>query len=194
MAAAIEVPPRGMMPASMASRLWVKAPKEGRPRESYEADTVAAELCQEILHCELGAREPVRFDVGREHAARGVDRDQQIDALALHLLPAEAPHRAAEGHRERQHGAAEQRGPNGAAARVEVGCYRRQQGGGDEGLERLAAPAQAPQQKERERRHQHEGGETHGIAPLDHGSFLSTVSPSPISASSNANAGHSSHG
>ncbi len=162
-AAASEVPPRGMMPTSIASRLCEKAPKssvsghwrKAVPGEGDEADAVAAELRQEVLDRELRAREPVRLDVGREHAPRGVDRDDQVDALALDLLPAEAPHRTGERQRRaaappRQSSTARTRRRRRSTSGVTAGRRPASTNVG----ERLPTPPQAPDEEERERRHE----------------------------------------
>ena len=47
------------------------------PANGDEADAVAAAAAAtQVAHGELGAREAVRLHVGREHAARGVERDR----------------------------------------------------------------------------------------------------------------------
>ncbi len=101
---------------------------EGGAGERDQSDAVAVQLADEILNRELGARQSIRLDVGGEHAARGVEGDDEVDAFALDLLPAKAPQRAAERERQRQHRGDEERGTHETPARIEVGRDRRPQG------------------------------------------------------------------
>src|SRR5207237_5896135 len=85
-----------------------RALDEGAAGEGDEAGAVAPELRQQVLDGELRAAEAVRLHVAREHAARGVERDDEIDALAVHLLPAEAPHGSPEREGEAEDRAADE--------------------------------------------------------------------------------------
>src|SRR5438132_517823 len=67
-------------------------------------------------------------------------------------------------------------------------------GRGDERGEGTLAPPPRPEEEGGERRHEQEGDEARRVAPEDHGSLRSAVSPSATSTSTRASAGHTSHG
>ena len=171
-----------------------RALEKSRAGERHQGQTVAARFRHQVTHRQLGARQPVRLHVGGEHAARGVERDDQVDPLAPHLLPAKTPHRSREREHEERRGRHEERGANRATSRIDVGRHARLERGGDEPGERPGALAARPHEEHRQPADQDQRREDPRIAPLDHGSFLSTVSPSPISSSSRPRAGHSSQG
>ena len=171
-----------------------RALDEGAAGERDETGAVALELRQQVLDGELRAAEAVRLHVGREHAARGVEGDDEIDALAMHLLPAKAPHGSSEREGEAEDRSANQHGTRRPPAPVDVGSDGRQQRCGDERRERALAPPPRPEEEGGERWHEQEGHEAHRVAPENHGSLRSTVSPSATSASTSASAGHTSQG
>ena len=69
-------------------------------REREQADAVAIEIVDKVIDGELGAVEPVRLHILRQHAFGRVHRDQQFDALAMHFLPVETDLRT--GQRDEQ--------------------------------------------------------------------------------------------
>src|SRR5262249_22017161 len=103
------------------------------------------------------------------------------------------PHRPGEAERQAEDGDREEPPAQRPAPDVDVGRDRRQERRRDEGRERaLAAPA-GPHEEGDEQGDDRPSEACHRIAPGDHGSFLRTVSPSPISASTRSSAGHTSH-
>ena len=171
-----------------------RALEERRARESHQAETVAAGLGDEIADRELGAGEAVGLHVGREHAARGVERDHQVDSLALHLLPAESPHRAGQGDDHQGRRRDDQPRAQRAPAGIDVGCDGRLQRRRHELCQRAGASPRRPDEKRGQHRHQHQQRQAGRITPRDHGSLRSTVSPSPTSRSRRPSAGQRSHG
>ena len=160
--------------------------------ERDESGAVALELRQQVLDGELCPPEAVRLHVRREHAPRRVERDDQVDALAVHLLPAESPHGPGECEDEGQDRAAEERRPERASSPIDVGRHHGEERRGDEGGERALAASRRPDEERRQQRHEQQRREARRVAPEDHGSFRSTVSPSAISASTRPSAGHTS--
>ncbi len=64
--------------------------REGVSGEGNQPDTVALQLLDEIGDREARPLEPVRHHVLRQHAARRIDREDQVDAPAFHLAEFEA--------------------------------------------------------------------------------------------------------
>src|SRR5262245_5455311 len=101
--------------------------QERRAREGHQREPIAASLVDQVADGELGARQAVRLHVGGEHAARRVECDHEVDALPLHLLPAEAPHGAGQGQDHERRRGDEQARPQRPPARIDVGRHGRLQ-------------------------------------------------------------------
>src|SRR4029453_2730958 len=66
--------------------------EERGARERHQSEAVAARFVPEVADGALRPRQPVGLDVRGQHAARRVEGDHEVDALAPDLLPPEAPH------------------------------------------------------------------------------------------------------
>ena len=77
--------------------------KKGAAGEGDEADAVPLKLVHKVLNRELGPDEPVGLDILREHAARGVEGEDNVDPPAMALGPGVAPLRAGKGEKEEDH-------------------------------------------------------------------------------------------
>ena len=80
-----------------------RAQRERASGERDQADAVAFQVGNEVDDPEPRAFEPVRSQVVRQHAARGVHGEEDVDALALHLAPLVALLRAGDGGEDQQH-------------------------------------------------------------------------------------------
>ena len=102
----MSVPPRGMIGGvDGVQRLLEhavverqRALQERVAREGHQPDPIALELRHQVANGQLGARQAVRLQIRRQHALRGVEREQQVDAAAVGLLPANAPLGARQRH------------------------------------------------------------------------------------------------
>lgn len=81
-----------------------RALQKGGAGEGDEAEAVGAGELHEVEGGEFGALEAVGFEVFGEHAARGVDGDEDVEAALAGLFPAEAPLRPGEREDEKDHG------------------------------------------------------------------------------------------
>ena len=72
--------------------------EEGRAGEHHQADALAAQSVEEALDQQPRALEPRGPHVGREHAARKVEGDDDLARLVEHRLLHAAPLRPGEGH------------------------------------------------------------------------------------------------
>ena len=86
-----------------------RALQEGVPGERDQPDPVAVEFLDQVAHRQLGPRQAVRFHVLRQHAPRGVDREEQVDSLPVGLLPVEAELRAGQRDAQARHPAQQKR-------------------------------------------------------------------------------------
>ena len=68
----------------------------------HQPDAIALELRDQIGDGELGARQPIGLQVGRAHALRRVDGEQEVDAASLRLFPAIAALRPRQRRARRQ--------------------------------------------------------------------------------------------
>ena len=64
-----------------------RAERERRPGERHQAHPVAFQVLEEIDDPQPGPFQPVRNQILRQHAARGVDREQDVDPAPLHFTP-----------------------------------------------------------------------------------------------------------
>ncbi len=63
--------------------------QKGVARESNQTDSVAVQMVDKIVHGKFCASETVGFDIGSQHAARGVHGKDDFNAAPFHFLPAE---------------------------------------------------------------------------------------------------------
>ena len=61
-----------------------------------ETNTVTLKFIDQVLANKLNAFEPVRLDVIGKHAARSIDRDEQVEAFPFHILKRITPARLRE--------------------------------------------------------------------------------------------------
>jgi len=79
-----------------------RALQERIASEGHQAHAVALELRHQIANGELGAGKPIRFEIRRQHALRGVERKEQIEPAPVGLFPVHAPLRSRQGHAAEQ--------------------------------------------------------------------------------------------
>ncbi len=93
----------------LAERIIVQSERtkcEGAARKRNQTDAVALKASDEVEDAEARAFEAVRRKIFREHAARGVHGEQDVDAPAFHLVPFVALLRPGDRHKRqpnRQH-------------------------------------------------------------------------------------------
>src|SRR6185312_12192744 len=78
--------------------------EEGAPRECNDADSVAIQLPRHVIDRELGARQPIGFDIRSQHTARRIDREHDLVAATADLLPVITDLRAGESREKKQYG------------------------------------------------------------------------------------------
>ncbi len=79
-----------------------RALHEGVAREDHQAHAIALEPIEERGDFQLGAVETRGLHVARQHAVRGVERDDEVDARALHELRPLAALRTRRGQKKKE--------------------------------------------------------------------------------------------
>ncbi len=82
--------------------------QKGASGEGHESDGIAVQVADEIIDGEFGAREPVRLDVRRQHAARSVYGEDDVMAAPFDLFPAESRLRLSKSHAQQHYGCGKQ--------------------------------------------------------------------------------------
>ncbi|PYK68319.1 MAG: hypothetical protein DME45_08110 [Verrucomicrobia bacterium] len=67
--------------------------QERPPRECDQTGAIALQFCDQILRRQFYALQPIGRDVVRQHAARGIDREKQIEAATFYVLVGVTPAR-----------------------------------------------------------------------------------------------------
>ena len=60
--------------------------QERSSSERDQTDAIAPQFCDQILCRQFNALQPIGRDVVREHAARGIDREKQIESATFYIL------------------------------------------------------------------------------------------------------------
>ena len=146
-----------------------RALHDGGTRKRHEAHAVTAQVAQQIAHAPLGLLQARGLDVRRQHRARCIQYNHQIQALAADFLPMEAPLRAGERNNQKHQRRQPQRQPRPRAS----GIPRRRQRGQclrrHKAVDGAPPPLQQGQQQRCHRRQQEQGKEHFSVAPLQHG-------------------------
>ena len=166
--------------------------EECGPRESNEADAVAAQQAHEVLREELRPGEARGGNIGREHAPGGIHRHDDIAALLFGFAFDETEARLGEGKDGEGKGAEEQDRPGRAAERADGACELFPQAGGDDFCEKRAAAAVRPNEGPGHQRQDAEEPEPLRCAE-GQGSRLHIVCESRTSSASRASAGTRNH-
>ena len=62
-----------------------------RARKRYHANTVALQMREQVLRSELGAFQPARLEICRQHRSRSIHGDQNVAPHLTALVPREPP-------------------------------------------------------------------------------------------------------
>ena len=175
--------------------------QEGGPGERDQPEAVSLQDVGKILCREFCAFKPVGSDVGRQHGARGVHREDQVAPFAFGLLHGVAVTRLGERDKEASQRAEDERELQTPLAETQVACKGRLQAGGHEALQQLAAAVFPPREKpgqhgeKRERPKPERRAPGHPIGRIGvHGSLLLTVCDSPTCASKISEPAATNHG
>ena len=95
-----------------------RALQEGAARENDQAEPVGFRLGRQIVGGEFRPGEAVRRDVRRQHAAREIDGDDNIEPVLAGFLPLEAELRAGEAEEQASAAATEQQAQAEAGIRM----------------------------------------------------------------------------
>ena len=144
-----------------------RAQREGAPGEGNQAHAVALQPGDEVEDPEPRALQPVGREILRQHAARGVHGEEDVDALALHLPPLVAPLRPGDGGESKQHRQQPQPALEIPQARGKSVCEPLAEPRVDElGQIRIPPPVEAVEQQEQGGAGDHPGGDPERLREL----------------------------
>ena len=164
-----------------------RALEDGGAGEGDQADAVAAQIAHQIADTPFGLLQTRGLDIAGGHRARGVEHDQDIEALAADVLPVESPLGAGQSQKKQHQGTQAEPQPGRGARGIPRGGQDGQHGGIDQLLQRSASAAQKGEEGPRERDGQRQPVEIMDVAP-DHGSLPRRVKPSRVSSDRHSSA------
>ena len=129
--------------------------EEGAAGKGDQADAIALQLVDQILRREFDPLETIRLHVVREHAARNVDREEQVESLAFHLVVGVAPARSRQANEDEAEDEKEKDEAKDAPAAIDRPGQLRQQTRGDKFLQLFCAELLgAGEEKAQQRQHE----------------------------------------
>ena len=110
------------------------------------------QLVEQILRGQFDPLEAIRLHVVREHAARDIDREEQVESLAFHLVVGVAPARARQTNDDQGEDEEEQDETENPPAAIHRPGQLRQQARGDKQLQLFRPALLGAREEERQRR------------------------------------------